>query len=443
MNYIQKTPFMELYEELSEINEEASLADIADNNEFPMDLSFGQITTTASCASVDALMTKIYAEFKKVLDTTNSELNLDSFQMLRPKGIMLYLDNSEFHPKAVRAYIDSGKKYNYPEGSVKESIDLTGSRLGFCFISNTIKDNPNFGDILIKQLGNYFGEVAIKSSAKLMQPKVGTQIRKQSKDNVFGVFIKYDKTAKIALADVCDEFSPSISIGKANEFIKNFNTSNDKSYKTCTASDALSEIQNAIELRNIAFYIPGLVTYYQSNATLQNRAPLLSLLSLFDCRVAQGKKSLQYLYNAGLQEDIIEKLGKDIGLIRNPKATRTYNVPDNEKYHYLLMPESTVGEITGETDFRFKGYLVDAKIYGNTASMQKYTNDEDKSSHGAHFLIVYLKHVNNEPRWRLLYRQDPNDSFKDWYKESATDFAAAKTLAALIETFPSIKLAEL
>lgn len=443
MNYIQKTPFMELYEELSEINEEASLADIADNNESPMDLLFGQITTKASRDSVDALMTKIYAEFKKVLDATNSELKLkNDYQMLRPRGIMLYLDNSKFHPKAVRAYIDSGKK-NYPEGSIKEFIDLTGSRLGFCFISNTIKDNPNFGDTIIQQLSSSFGDSLNISSAKLMQPKVGTQIRKRSGENVFGVFIKYDKKAKIALADVCDEFTPTVSISKANEFIKNFNTSNDESYKTVVAPGALTELQNAIDLRNMAFYIPGLVKYYQSSSALEVQAPLRSLLTLFGCKVGQGKKSLQYLYNAGLQEDIIEELGRANGLIRNPKATRTYNVQDNEKYHYLLMPESTVGEITGETDFLFKRYLVDAKIYGNTALMQKYTSDEDKSSHGAHFLIVYLKHVNNEPRWRLLYRRNPNDSFKDWSIEPMPEFKAAKTLASLLETFPDIILIEL
>jgi hypothetical protein len=198
------------------------------------------------------------------------------------------------------------------------------------------------------------------------------------------------------------------------------------------------------DLEHIAFYIPGLVNYYQSNATLKDRAPLLSLLALFDCKVSQGKKSLQYLHNAGLQEDIIEENGKDIGLKRNTKATHAYIPDEKEQYHYLLKSNTTVGEISSKTDFLFKEYLVDAKIYGNTALMQKYTSNEDKSSHGAHFLIVYLKHVaNNEPRWRLLYRQDPNDSFKDWYKEPAHDFEAAKTLAILIENFPDILLLEL
>jgi hypothetical protein len=442
MNYIQKTPFMELYEELSILNEEAVLDYPTDTGANPTDLAFGQITV-ASCTAVDKLVATVFKKFEDTLKLTNTALKLPEREILRPKGIMLCLDESKFHAEAVRAYVGSNI-YNYPTGSVDKDIDLTGSRLGFCFISNTIKYNPDFGDKLIQQLKNTFGEPFNVSSARLMQPKVGTQIRKRANENVFGIFIKYDKKVKTALTNICDEFTPSISINKANDFIKKFNTLNDPSYKTSTTSGFSTDIQTASDLEHIAFYIPGLVNYYQSNATLKDRAPLLSLLSLFDCKVSQGKKSLQYLYNAGLQEDIIEELGEAIGLERNTEATHTYNVPDKEKYHYLLKSNTAVGEISSKTDFLFKGYSVDAKIYGNTALMQKYTSNEDKSSHGAHFLIVYLKYVsNNEPRWRLLYRQDPNDSFKDWYKEPAHDFEAAKTLATLIKNFPNILLLEL
>jgi hypothetical protein len=64
MNYIQKTPFMELYEELSMLNEEAVLDYPTDTGANPTDLAFGQITV-ASCTAVDKLVATLYKTFEE------------------------------------------------------------------------------------------------------------------------------------------------------------------------------------------------------------------------------------------------------------------------------------------------------------------------------------------------------------------------------------------
>lgn len=198
---------------------------------------------------------------------------------------------------------------------------------------------------------------------------------------------------------------------EAAEQLYNFAISFWKAYPNAFAFNP--ELENCKELcedtiiKNTAFHINTLGQYYL-DAT--NKDKIASCLQQYGISITEGPRSLQYLYNADIQENFLMQAG--LGLTRNKFATHLYKrfLPkavtgsEDEKYRYLIATGSNIGKKTKAADFKRafadKEFFLDAKIGVNLENVTK-------DAHNADFIIWYNN--KNTPSWHLCYKKNADE----------------------------------
>ena len=180
-------------------------------------------------------------------------------------------------------------------------------------------------------------------------------------------------------------------------------------------------------IKNTAFHINTLGQYYL-NAS--NKDEISSCLQQYGISINEGPRSLQYLYNADIQEHFLILKLADIGLTRNEFATRLYTnflpkdvtVDNDEEYRYLIAPGSKIGRKAGVADFSIDNeFFLDAKI---GVSLENVTKD----AHNADFIIWYNK---NTPSWHLCYKKN-TDEWDIWQKGKSEYYTKPKYKKCLL-----------
>ena len=167
-------------------------------------------------------------------------------------------------------------------------------------------------------------------------------------------------------------------------------------------------------IKNTAFHINALGQYYL-NAS--NKDEIASCLKQYGISITGGFRSLQYLYNADIQENFLILKLAGLGLSRNKFAThldtsflpKDVAVGKDEEYRYLIAPRSKIGIKADVADFKLtftdKEFFLDAKIGVNLENVTEHAHDAD-------FIIWYNK---NKPSWHLCYKKN-TDEWDIWQK---------------------------
>jgi hypothetical protein len=292
-----------------------------------------------------------------------------------------------------------------PEARKSGGTNLSSSWVGFDFILKDFNANLAVVQSLAESLTDY---MELNALYEVRKPKTSKFMQGFTSD-VYSICLPLSTSASLAtLNSVYNDIAfklEDLVLGAAT-FLTDFKQWTEHDFKSILGDT--SKVSTVQDFQQLACYIPDLYEYYLSHhSDLKCMGNFQAFLSLFGCKLHGEKKSLQYLYNAGLQEDLIEAAG----LVRNPEATRVYSAPSKTMgYHYLVAKNSNIGAITDKSDFIFKDdYKVDAKIYGSVSSMWKYLKGSTGSTHDAQFLIVYIKAQNI---WGLLYYSELEKTWK-------------------------------
>lgn len=172
------------------------------------------------------------------------------------------------------------------------------------------------------------------------------------------------------------------------------------------------ELKSQEDILKLAFSVPALVDYLKNKASTDQTAykNLQALLSIFGRTISDDYKSLQYLYNAMVQEHyLLQNFNKY--LERNPKATKADYINGNLEYYFMVSKDRQ----TTASDFYIKNdpeVKVEAKI---CSSLSKVSDTKD-----ATYVIVYLVSQNTKTSdstfWKFLYKKDNN-----WVEYSLED----------------------
>jgi hypothetical protein len=333
MNYIQKTPFMELYEELSKLHEAETAhvlntSNVVSNDELD-DMLRGYTSTLRKICGTTAQNVVIFL-------TRSFSSNICNAGSIA-RSCLASSDCFNWHYIENRSSIaTSSTRKNFGDSLANSEIDLTGSWIVFNFLKST-PDSSVIAEELSRALN------LPEDDATFIQPceALGKNIYKNGAVN--GVAFPYTTGAnKSTLLNFCSLITDNVTsldaFKQAKEFIKEFT----KEHPT--------RIQCTEDGRPRAIHVPTLVKYYL-NRPIEKEVMDVLLKTYFN-GTTLGKnpdpdhphRSVQYLYNAIQQERVMAQNG----FTHNGTATNAgEDVQDS--YEWLVQRSS------GTADFYFGG----------------------------------------------------------------------------------------
>lgn len=432
-----KTPFINLYEEMSRLYESS----VGENT-----------TTTVTQAEIDTYLEEVAftafynampAHLRKFIKGTSLVLKGTADQVASMRFFSPNPRSKQYRFKwcygSLLPAVRDRETYNRSDDTL---FDITGGWLCFYFIQPNIAQNSPTIQTISTELSTQITQAFNRPLSWELSDTYITELPSNFVSvgvgaRICGVCVKVDSsatTATLSLAQSISAYDPKNQqrLSIAREFVQDFE---ENGYRIAHTLPSLSALNNYSQLKHIALHVEDLVDYW-ANTDIAKRNNMETMLNLMGVDIRRGKKSLQYLYNAMNQETIIE----NSGIARNPNASRVPTAPRGEEYKYLMTPNSVVGKLTAEPDFIYLNtWLVDAKIYKDEQKMWSYATN-GSSTHYSNFLIVYLK---NKCSWKLLYRRDPKEAFKDWEVDPDENFIEATKLAKIIAGYPSFELLSL
>ena len=383
MNYKQKTPFMELYEALSALNE-AEAAEILQVDDY-------QGQSIVDIGTINNLMQDCAIHLENII-TNNFRPSI----IKKGQPIILFTEDENgptYYTCDNRWYASNRHDY----------VDLSTSWLGFVFFLKGQQDNVK---TLVNCLQNFHSDVLDWSHVVI--GNLDSAMPLSWRGN--GIFVKCGSYAKQStlrpFVKVLDEIIPGVKndtaenkqsettdtdvslasnvipfedrCTQAKNFICNFiDFLGDKNKNHCLYKSEISKEDiyklSESDLTGFDFYVDALVDYYKK-ADRAQKFSMKQLLKIFNVKLcgtgdADDYQSIQYLANSGKQERILAGYPKY--LTRNAEATHTENTSDpEERYHYLVAKHG--GKVTNIPDFTYtpnKSIKVDAKIYGSATTM--------------------------------------------------------------------------
>lgn len=320
------------------------------------------------------------------------------------------------------------------------SLDEAWVGFYFFFGRHGSKDRPNvsFLDLLIEQLSERFPQLDWQTW-QFTKFLPGSPCKRF--EGAYGICVKYSPAASfntLAALTTLTEVEKTTASFEALECATEIARMGPQS---CIGSFLQEATETAFS--STAFYVPDLVKYYEEG-TYKQRKQLRALLSCYRTKLTGTYDSLQYLYNAGLQEHILSEF-----LHRNPSATKVLGSEDEESYHYLVpkIARTSISQWTSHPDFLFSNegrvYTVDAKIYWDRASMWENISKES-TTHRASFLIVYLKSgTDTTQKWLVLGRHSTKNSAWQIITEENAQTSTEKLLSSIVKTLPHFECIKL
>jgi hypothetical protein len=429
MNYITETSFMELYEELSVLNEEAEIAQALSTS------------NAVSSNTLDQILQNYVNELKTACQKSRGIAQNVIILLAEPfsrsicdtgsiaRSCLAFSDKREWH------YIDmthpcasSENRYKYAEMLANSEIDLTNSWVVFNFIQDKTDSQAVANELALalglpKDLATFvrpckaFGSSIYKAGAVCgvafpYTPEAG----KSTLLNFCSLTPKALKNIPLSVStDVADNVVQLDDFKQAKEFIEKFS----------------KEYPNRIQYisdRPSAIHVPSLVNFYikypDAGATIRSMLSTYFKSVTLEPNPLQPHKSVQYLYNAIQQEHVMKSI-----LQPNSAATNA-GAEVADSHQYLIS-----GVASSATDFVYRNLTIDAKQgHYKKGAIAKINN-----SHNANYIVYFayeglgsrtLGLHDIEGSW-LLYRAIPG--YANFYNlVSKPTSAAEKQLLDLL-----------
>lgn len=396
--------FLKLYEELSILNEDSyeqlSFDDIPENND---------ADTVLDIKTFDSIIKDRLFDIPKNIDNNWA------------KGIQVLFKDLP----SVRACTMSGVitwQPRLPESLKPDKVDTAGSWLVYYFFTHyehltqknaTIVANMKSVAKALNITGNYY----IIADPKNMNNQWKALEIYNDQYSVYsclaGICIPYnqgdspDKHIIERFATIIgsssDQIEGDIASTKRLELAKEFLIDSPNTIWPNGKPKNFDNINTEEDLKKeFYFNVAPLTSYYQAKTTIPDtRYKIAALLDIFGFLVSGCPNSLQYLYNACKQEQLIAENLSDY-VARNESATGAKTGDDSGSKNYGLLFAHGNKAITNASDFVLKinnNIGVEAKIYSTTSKINEV---DQESLHNAKFAIVYCV---KDGHW-YLYEKD-------------------------------------
>ena len=380
MNYIQKNPFMELYEKLSVLNEAEIAAELIDNS----------VSGSGNASDIINRLTEQFTQLINACAAVNTATGIRNG--ITPAGVFLSLPNQivqgfEYNPTNLVCYytskptwhflnedgvaiiVDSKKKAKLMASNF---FDLSKSWLFFC-TSGT--DNS---DTLLSQLITKLG--VDTSKVRLVTTCAGLKNIAYGGRRIIGVPYgsacgSYIQKAFCKTATPLETLVKAITPDNLNDFIQSYLSSYPNGIVPQGAVDEYI-LDFAEFFSTHAFHTPSLTKFYEVNYSRYADVIAYILYNFYSqTKITHSKQSLQYLNNAITQEELLlTHEAKPSTLVRNSTASNAKSFsPIDNAYSYLI-PSGVVSDPDFIYKDTFGDALVDAKIFDSLASWEKHNN---------------------------------------------------------------------